>query len=342
MPEVLTLTTIFLGFFVTLWVLPYWIKRAHHAKLVSKDVHKLDGRSVADIGGLSLVGGFLVGILSYIGTKVFYFHVDIETTLVFATIASVLIATIIGFVDDILGWKIGLRALYKVLLTFFIALPIMVINAGEPTMYLPLFGEVNFGVLYPLLLIPLAVMGTSNGFNMIAGYNGLEAGLGMLILSTLGYLSYSLGNSFTAVIAFTMVAALFGFYVYNRHPAKVFPGNTMTYAVGSLIAIVAILGNIEKFALVLFIPYFIELVLKLRGKLQKESFAAVNPDGTLKLRYEKIYGLEHVIIVVLQKLRISTTERNVVWCLYGVQLVFVGLTLAYYFFSDPIYTIIRF
>jgi len=66
----------------------------------------------------------------------------------------------------------------------------------------------------------------------------------------------------------------------------------MTYSVGALIAIVAILGNIEKFALFLFIPYFLEFILKARGKFKKESFAEVQEDGSLKLK-EEIYGLEH-------------------------------------------------
>jgi UDP-N-acetylglucosamine--dolichyl-phosphate N-acetylglucosaminephosphotransferase len=331
MPEILTLITVFISFFVTVSVLPYWIKRACGAKLVSKDVHKTDGKNVAELGGLAVVAGFLVGTLSYIGTKVFYFHIDANITAVFATISAILIATVIGLVDDILGWKIGLRARYKVILTFFIALPVMVINAGEPTMYVPLLGMIDFGLLYPLLLIPLAVMGTSNGFNMIAGYNGLEAGMGIIILSTLGFISYLIGASFVAVLAFTMVASLLGFFFYNKYPAKIFPGDTLTYSVGALIAIIAILMNIEKFALVLFVPYFMELALKLRGKLKKESFADVADDGTLKLRYDKWYGLEHVAISVLKKCALKTTEKNVVYSLYAFQLLFAGLSITYYF-----------
>ena len=39
-----------------------------------------------------------------------------------------------------------------------------------------------------------------------------------------------------------MVAALLGFYLYNKYPAKVFPGDSMTWAIGALIAGMAILG----------------------------------------------------------------------------------------------------
>jgi UDP-N-acetylglucosamine--dolichyl-phosphate N-acetylglucosaminephosphotransferase len=49
--------------------------------------------------------------------------------------------------DDMLGWKRGLRQWQKPIFTFFAALPIMVINAGQSTMNLPLIGSVDFGIL---------------------------------------------------------------------------------------------------------------------------------------------------------------------------------------------------
>jgi len=80
------------------------------------------------------------------------------------------------------------------------------------------------------------------------------------------------------------------FYIFNKYPAKVFPGDVLTYSVGAIIAITAILGNIEKIAVFFFIPYIIEVVLKSRGRLKKASFAEVQEDGSLKNRYNKFYG----------------------------------------------------
>ena len=69
------------------------------------------------------------------------------------------------------------------MLTFGIAMPLVVVNAGHVIIELPLLGELNFGLLYPLVIIPIAVIGAANGYNMLAGYNGLEAGLGVIIIS---------------------------------------------------------------------------------------------------------------------------------------------------------------
>ena len=124
-----------------------------------------------------------------------------------------------------------------------------------------------------------------------------------------------------------MVACLLTFYFYNKTPAKVFPGDSLTYSVGALIAIVAILGNIEKIAIFFFIPYIIETGLKVRGGLKKESFARVNDDGSLENRHSKFYGLEHIAVSMIGKLKKSgkVYEKEVVWLINGFQLLIILL-----------------
>ena len=82
----------------------------------------------------------------------------------------------------------------------------------------------------------------------------------------------------------------------------------MTYAIGALIACIAILGNVEKIAVFFFIPYILETILKLRGKLKKQSFGKVNEDGSLEVPYKKFYGLEHIAIHILKKLKPNTAH----------------------------------
>lgn len=321
----LTLISGILSFLVTFLMMPYWIKRATHAKLLGKDVHK-NHEEIPELGGLVVVSGFLAGILCYIAVGVFIYK-NIGIVSLFAATTCVLIATIIGLVDDILGWKIGLRQYQKAILTFAIALPLMVVNAGDSVIYIPFLGEVSLGLFYPLLLIPLGVVGASNGFNMIAGYNGLEAGMGAIILFFLGYVSWFAGDGGIAILALCMVGSLLAFLWYNKYPAKIFPGDTLTYSVGAMIAIVAILGNIEKFALVLFIPYFFELILKSRGLMQKESFAKLCKDGKCLVKpYKKYYGLEHIVVDLLNRFRGKCHERDVVVVFYLIE-IFLGFVV---------------
>ena len=336
MPTILSITALFISFFITFAILPFWIRKARYANLLGQDINKFNKPKIPELGGICVISGFLVSLLFYVATRIFVHNSSQNLIYIFATIISILVATIIGFVDDILGWKIGLRARYKIMLTFFIALPIMVINAGHAEMAFPVLGYVNLGIIYPLILIPVAVAGASNGFNMIAGYNGLEAGQGIIIITTLSVITYILGDTYVSLIGAAMVMALLAFYIFNKHPAKIFPGDILTYPVGALIAIMAILGNIEKYALIMFIPYFIELVLKSRGKLKKESFAKVLSDGSLDNLYEKWYGIEHIVISMLKKVTGKATEKSVVYMIFLIQCLFAGAGLLLFYINNYI------
>ena len=124
-----------------------------------------------------------------------------------------------------------------------------------------------------------------------------------------------------------MVASLMVFYFYNKFPAKVFPGDILTYSIGSLVAIMAILGNFEKIALFIFIPYIIETILKIRGKLKKQSFGKPNNDGSLELPYNKIYSLTHLSILILKKFKRKVYERDVIYLIFIFQILICLLAL---------------
>ncbi len=330
MDPLLTLT-IMIGFLVTFFILPKWIARARTEKLIGKDMHKQDKREVAEGGGISVLMGISIGILFYIGVKTFFFGGNGETTKIFAILSVILIAAIVGIMDDLLGWKKGLSKKLRILIIFFAAIPLMVINAGTSSMVIPFVGLVDFGIFYALLIIPFGVIGATTTFNFLAGYNGLEAGQGMIILSGLAYVTYITGDRWLSVIALCAVASLFAFWLYNKYPAKIFPGDALTYLIGALIAAIAIIGNIEKIAMFFFMLYALEVVLKVRGRLNKESFAKLNEhDGSLEKPYPKIYGLEHLAIVILKAIKPShkAYEKEVVYLINLVQLAIVVIGIA--------------
>jgi UDP-N-acetylglucosamine--dolichyl-phosphate N-acetylglucosaminephosphotransferase len=196
----------------------------------------------------------------------------------------------------------------------------MIINAGESSII-----GVNIGILFPLVVIPIGILGATTSFNFLAGYNGLEARQGIILLSAMALATYLTGNAWLSVVAMCMVAALLAFLIFNKNPAKIFPGDVLTYSVGILIAAMAIIGNVEKIAIFFFIPYILEVILKSRGKLEKHSFGKPNEDGSLDLAYDKIYGLEHLSILVLKKIKPSKKvyENDVVNLINIFQLLIV-------------------
>jgi UDP-N-acetylglucosamine--dolichyl-phosphate N-acetylglucosaminephosphotransferase len=320
--EFVLLVSVLVSFTLAVAFLPMWIRTCRKLGLVWNDMNKFGHpENVASSGGVIVVMAFVLGVLSYLALKTFLFEGQVKTLEIFALLAVVLMLGIMGLVDDLLGWKSGgLPMKIRLLLAVAASVPLVVINAGTHFMSLPFVGTVDFGILYPLFLIPLGVVAVSTTYNFLAGFNGLEAGQGILILSFLSFVSYVTGSAWLGIVGLCMVGALLGFWIFNKFPAKVFPGDIMTYGIGALIVGMAILGNFEKIAFVVFIPYILEVILKCRGKLKRHSFGIPRKDGTLKMPYDKVYGLEHLAIKILGR---GATEKKVVYLIHAFQILFI-------------------
>ncbi len=314
-----------LSFLITFFLVPIWIRRAKNAGIAGRDVHKESDSLVAESGGVIVLVGFVFSVLIFIAIQTFYYDSTKNILEILALLSVVLMASFIGFVDDILGWKIGLNRRSRLLLLIFVSIPLVAINAGKDLVTVPFLGQVSLGWIYPLVFIPIGIAGATATYNFLAGWNGLEAGQGILILTAMALVAYFGGYSWLSLVALCMVLALFAFLIFNFYPAKVFPGDSLTYGVGSLIAVVAILGNFERVAVFFFIPYILEVFLKMRGRFVKQSFAKRLPDGSLDLQYPRVYSLNHVAVLVLKKLRIKPTEQKVVLMIWAFQVMIIIL-----------------
>jgi UDP-N-acetylglucosamine--dolichyl-phosphate N-acetylglucosaminephosphotransferase len=317
------------SFVLTVFLTKKWIKSANAAQLMGKDMNKPDQPLVPRSGGLVVAIVICFSLLFYIFLKTFSLVESSSPHVVeaFAITATVLLAGFIGFIDDVLGWKQGLGQLQKILLTLPIALPLTVLYVDQTVMVFPFIGSVDLGLLYPLLIVPLGVIGATNGFNLLAGYNGLETGMGLVIFAVFAFTGLYVGKLWIAFIAFIVYACLLAFLAFNWYPAKVFPGNSFSYAIGALIATLAILGNMERIALWLFIPYFLEILLYLKARVvdrmgDVQAFAKVNNDGSLELPYKHIYDTTHLAIWVLKRVKEKVYERDVVLFLIAVEALF--------------------
>ena len=208
-----------LSFFVGLFLVPFWIKKAKEIGLVWEDMNKPEHpKNVAGSGGIGVFLPFILGTLTYIAIKTFYFKSSDDIIEIFASLSVVLVIAFIGILDDLLGWrKGGLSIRSRLVLLFFASIPLIVINAGESN----LFG-IHLGLIYPLIIIPLGIVGASATFNFLAGYNGLESSQGIIILSALSGITFLMGEKWLSIIGLCMVAALIPFYIFNKTPAKVF------------------------------------------------------------------------------------------------------------------------
>ncbi|MDW8031889.1 MAG: hypothetical protein RMJ29_08790, partial [Candidatus Bipolaricaulota bacterium] len=123
---------------------------------------------------------------------------------------------LIGLMDDLLGIHQGWKAVIPALA----AIPLIVLEVGQKTMIVPIIGAVNFGIFYPLVLVPLGVTGAANAFNMLAGFNGLETGMGTVAVTVLAIIAAHLGEVTSLVLLLAALGALLVTLYFNWYPSK--------------------------------------------------------------------------------------------------------------------------
>jgi phospho-N-acetylmuramoyl-pentapeptide-transferase len=118
--------------------------------------------------------------------------------------------------------------------------------------YLP-FLQVDLGwFMVPLGMV--AMVGAGNAYNLTDGLDGLAGGTGAIAFYALGGASalFAIFGDTDPSISWTVAAlgmaasgGLIGFLFWNRHPAKVFMGDTGSLALGALLGLMAVLGRME-------------------------------------------------------------------------------------------------
>ncbi|MDY6768686.1 MAG: hypothetical protein SVW02_01110 [Candidatus Nanohaloarchaea archaeon] len=324
------------GFVTTLVLTPEAMTFLQSSGIVGIDQQKEDRPELPTSGGVAVIFGFLAAVSLYIGLTTFVPGAPTaRIELVLAALASTFIIAFIGLIDDIHvdrqegveekgnhQIRIGLAQKYKSLAPAIAALPLMAVKAGTATMHLPFLGAVPFGVLYPLLLVPVAVTCVVNATNMLAGQNGLESALGTIALAAVGVFAFQHGEMEGAAIALGMAAPLAAFWYYNRYPARILPGDSLTYAVGAAYVSATIIANVELFAGIVFLPWIVEAFLKLRSGFQASSLGELQQDETLKPQHDSIYSLTHVFM------RFDVSERQLVRYAAALELVVVAAAFA--------------
>ncbi len=148
----------------------------------------------------------------------------------------------VGFLDDYL--KIvkhqseGLKPRQKMglLLIFAVALSIYGYSAAEASIVIPFLKEpVRLGIFYIPFAI-FAIVAMTNAVNLTDGLDGLASSVTALVAACLGLL----GLSSEGLFAFALSGACIGFFLFNKHPAKLFMGDTGSLALGGALAAIAI------------------------------------------------------------------------------------------------------
>lgn len=295
--------------------------RLHASEILGVDIHKEEEPHLPEMGGLAAIAGFVFALLIAIGLGTFTALLPgLELMPMLAIGFTLLLIALVGIIDDLMG----VRQLLKALIPLFAALPLMAVEAGETEMALPLFGKIDFGIFYPLVLVPIGVTGAANAVNMLAGFNGLEVGLGLVMVSALGYIAWLTQSTTALVVLVVAFGSLSAVLLYNWYPAEILIGDVGTLSIGAIIASAVIIGNFEYGGAIVIIPYVFDLVIKAFSGFPK-SFGEYR-DGKLYCPTRFPVGLAPLIM----KISGGIKERNLVLVLIGIESIFGFLAVLYY------------
>ena len=311
-----------LAFLVTFILTSVLIPRLKKAGLTGNDVNKSDKPQVAEMGGIAIVAGFSAGMLLAIFFQSFLAF-EFNLTHILAAIITIFIIALIGVVDDLLDMPQWLKAIVPL----FAAIPLVAINIGTTTMTIPFIGLVGFGIIYVLVLIPLAIAVTSNLTNMLAGFNGMEAGMGVIMFTVLLLVGLNNNSIEMSIISASMLFALFAFLIFNAYPAKIFPGDVGNLMIGVVLASAVIIGNREAAGAILVIPYVIDFFIKVANRFPTSRWWGELRGGKLYPLDDKVRGFAQLVM----KLSNGITEKNLVLVFVGMETICGIIVLLLYF-----------
>jgi phospho-N-acetylmuramoyl-pentapeptide-transferase len=339
--RVTILTTI--SFVIALIVTPLWFKFLKKYKFgkqlrgsgdapVFSELHK--GKSGTPTGAGIIIWSTVIGMAiifdvmrHLFGGEWNYFNfVDRAET--YLPLAALLIAALIGLLDDWLGvLKLGgasgggLKVRQKAVVYLLIACVgawWFYFRLGWNILFIPFFGNITIGWWYiPIFLF--IIFASAFSANETDGLDGLLGGVSLFAFVSLATVAFVLHSYDLAVFCGTIIGALLAFLWFNIYPAKFFMGDTGSMSLGITIGVIAMLTNTT-----LILPFFtIILVI--------ESLSVIIQVISKKLRHGKKIFRSAPIHHHFEAL--GWPESQVTMRFWIVSAVFCALGLVIFFLS---------
>lgn len=241
-------------------VLILFLKRMKIAQTVREDGPKTHLKKT----GTPTMGGIMI-LISVIVTAFFYIK---EYPGIFPVLFLMCGFGLIGFWDDfrkvILRRPMGLSPLQKlagqVLVTGIFAY-YMVNFSGIPlAMRIPFFeGHYIDFDRFNIPILFLIVIGTVNGTNFTDGLDGLLSGVTVPVVTFFTVVAWGTCVGIYPITC-AVLGALFGFLIFNVHPASVFMGDTGSLALGGFLAATAYVMQMPLFLAIVGFVYMAEVL----------------------------------------------------------------------------------
>lgn len=207
------------------------------------------------MGGIMILAGLTISVLALL---------PLNSSIIIALVLT-LGHALIGFLDDyikvVMKRNLGLTTKQKLLCQFILAGAYVYYaetHINNTTLWFPGINiTADFGMLFYAVVFFLLV-GTTNAVNLTDGLDGLASFVTLPVTLAYAAIAYGQGQMDLAGFAMALCGGCMGFLLFNRHPAKVFMGDTGSLAIGGGIAALALLTKTEVLLAILGGVYVME------------------------------------------------------------------------------------
>jgi phospho-N-acetylmuramoyl-pentapeptide-transferase len=263
-----------------------WLKDLKFGQEYADKAEESGVRHVVDKKGTPTMGGILIVLSLVISTMLWAeWNAQVELTML-----SVLVLSGLGFYDDYAkilkqsggGTPPRVKLITQFALAIFVGIYLWNLPATSElhllgtksvwhsnlvsSVMLPFYKyPLHVGAIVGVIIVALAIVGSSNAVNLTDGLDGLATGCTLIVGFVFLFFTYLAGNIKAAaylqipyvsgageltVFCAALLGAGLGFLWFNCHPAQVFMGDTGSLALGGAFGIVAVLIH-QPFVLVI-------------------------------------------------------------------------------------------
>jgi UDP-GlcNAc:undecaprenyl-phosphate/decaprenyl-phosphate GlcNAc-1-phosphate transferase len=167
-------------------------------------------------------------------------------------VLAILLTTVIGFIVGIVDDRKIMPGWFKPLALVAAAIPIILLGAHGNYLNL-IFGSALIPILYiPLILVIIPIVG--NTINSIDVLNGVASSSVIIALIPILASVLLFGNAYVFLAGLPLLAGTLAFYKYHRYPSRIFPGDSGTLLMGTMLGAISIAGNSEIIAVIALLP----------------------------------------------------------------------------------------
>lgn len=205
---------------------------------------KIHSESIPRIGGLAIMAGVMAELWWLYFTATPGTRASLDGVHPFLLGAGLMPLFALGVVEDIrqavsVRLRLGMSLLAGALACFLAGARVEML--GVPAIDALIHSVPLLALLFPPLFTMVAVAGLVHAMNIVDGLNGLLAGISLVVLGVLAFVSESVGERGLMLLALAGMSGVAGFAIFNFPRARIFCGDAGAYLIGFLIAVIAIL-----------------------------------------------------------------------------------------------------